>query len=330
MICIVNESTNPYFNLALEEYVMTHMPEDRQYFMLWQNEPSIIVGTGQNTAEEINLAFVKRNKIHVVRRLSGGGAVYHDLGNLNFTFIVDRSGYQAFDFQRFTDPIIRTMHKLGVSSAFDSRNDLTIEGRKFSGNAQYIRKDRLLHHGTLLVNSNLDGVERALAVSGDKIKSKGIKSVRSRVTNIREYLGENIPIDQFKDLLLWHLFQEVPHIEEYRLTEEDKKGVRRIMLDRYLRRDWNYKAFSEFNIKRNHRFGKGKVEVRAGVSGGRIKHCKFYGDFFGQRDLSEFERKLIGHRYEKSEIRDVLESLDVDLYFNGISKEGLLSLIVKN
>jgi lipoate-protein ligase A len=330
MIYIINESTNPYFNLALEEYVLTYMPEDQQYFMLWQNEPSIIVGTGQNTAEEINPEFVKRNRIHVVRRLSGGGAVYHDLGNLNFTFIVNRAGYRAFDFQRFTDPIIRTMHKLGISSVFNSRNDLVIEGKKFSGNAQYVRKDRLLHHGTLLVNSNLDDVEKALAVSEDKIKSKGIKSVRSRVTNIRKYLGENIPIGHFKGLLLWYMFQEDRHIEEYRLTEEDLKRVRKIMLDRYVKWNWNFRAFSEFNIKRSHRFGKGKVELRAGVVDGRIKRCKFYGDFFGHGDLSEFEKKLIGHRYEKPEIKDVLELLDINHYFNGISKKGLLSLMVKN
>jgi lipoate-protein ligase A len=303
------------------------MPPDQHYFMLWQNEPSIIVGKGQNTAEEINPEFVKRNRIHVVRRLSGGGAVYHDLGNLNFTFIVNRSGYRAFDFQQFTAPIIRTMNALGVSSVFNGRNDLAIEGRKFSGNAQYVRKDRLLHHGTLLVNSNLDDVEKALSVPEDKIKSKGIKSIRSRVANISEYLGEPIPVAQFRDLLLEHLFQGERDIEEYRLREADLKGVHKIMLGRYGRTDWNFRTFSEFNIKGSHRFGKGKVEVRLGVADGRIKRCQFYGDFFGQGDLSEFEKALIGHRYDPSEIKDVLELLDVNHYFNGIGKAGLLNLI---
>ena len=329
MIYIKNECTNPYFNLALEEYVLTHFPPDKEYVLFWQNEPSIIVGTGQNTIDEINWGFVKQNKVHVVRRLSGGGAVYHDLGNLNFTFIVNRTGYRAFDFKKFTDPVIRAIQNIGVSSAFTSRNDLAIEGRKFSGNAQYIKKDRLLHHGTLLVDSNLDNLEKALAVSGDKIKSKGIKSIRSRVTNISDYLDEQIPIAQFRDLLLYYLFKEGQEMQAYRLTKRDLYNVRNIMRNRYLRWDWNFGAFHEFNIKRTHRFEKGKVEVLAGIANGKIEGCKFYGDFFGHGALSELERKLIGHRYDKSEIRDVLETLDIEHYFSNMSREELLGLIVK-
>ena len=329
MIYIRNESTNPYFNLALEEYVLTHLPKDKEYVLLWQNEPSIIVGTGQNTIAEINLDFVKQNKVHVVRRLSGGGAVYHDLGNLNFTFIVNRTGDRAFNFQKFTDPVIRAIHNIGVTSAFNSRNDVAIEDRKISGNAQYIRKDRLLHHGTLLVNSNLDNLEKALTVSRDKIEAKGIKSIRSRVTNISNYLGEQIPIDQFRDLLLYHLFIESQAIEEYRLTEEDLHNVRKLMRHRYLRWDWNYGASPEFNTERSHRFANGKVEVLLGLSNGRIERCKFYGDFFGYGDLSEIEQQLIGHRYDRSEIRDFLETIDLNHYFDGISREELLGLIVK-
>lgn len=328
MYYINNRSRNPYFNLALEEYALRFLPKDRSYFMLWQNDPAIIIGVSQNTLEEINPMFVKQNGVHVVRRRSGGGAVYHDQGNLNFSFITDRAGGGAFDFQKFTLPVIRTLHKLGISSAFSNRNDLVIETRKFSGNAQYVSKDRVLHHGTLLVHSNLDHLQRALTVSKDKIQAKGIRSVRSRVTNISEHLGEKIPVEQLKALLLAAIAEEEREMVEYRLAAGDLKGIHRLMQERYLRRDWNFGPYAQFNVRRSYRFPTGKVEARIGVTGGRMERLKFYGDFFSHGDLSEFEQRLIGRRRERSEIKDVLETLDVGQYFHGIDREGLLSLLV--
>ncbi|RJQ85910.1 MAG: lipoate--protein ligase [Desulfobacteraceae bacterium] len=328
MFYIHNPSRNPYFNLALEEYALRYLPQDRSYFMLWQNDPAIIIGASQNTLEEINPVFVRRHGIHVVRRRSGGGAVYHDQGNLNFSFITDRAGRGAFDFQKFTVPVIRTLHKLGISSAFSNRNDLVIEARKFSGNAQYVSKDRLLHHGTLLVHSNLDHLQSALTVSKDKIQAKGIRSVRSRVTNISDHLGEQIPVDQLKNLLLAAIAEEEKDMTEYRLTAGDLTAVHRLMHERYLRRDWNFGSYSRFNVRRSHRFAAGKVDARIGVAGGRIERLKFYGDFFAHGDLGEFERRLTGLRRDRSEIKDVLDTLDVDHYFHRIEKEGLLDLIV--
>jgi len=191
---IFNPSTDPHFNLALEEYVMTNCKDGETYFLLWQNEPSIIIGKHQNTVEEINSSFVKDNNIHVVRRLSGGGAVYHDLGNLNFTFIIGSGKEGMFDFGKFTQPIVKMLQSRGVNAELNGRNDLTIEGKKFSGNSQYIKNNRLLHHGTLLFNSNLEDVAKALMVSGEKIESKGVKSIRSRVTNILEHMADKISV----------------------------------------------------------------------------------------------------------------------------------------
>ena len=325
---IQNPSRNPYFNLALEEYALRSLPKDHSYFMLWQNDPAVIIGAGQNTIDEINAGFIRRHGIHVVRRRSGGGAVYHDQGNLNFSFITDRAGGGAFDFKRFTRPVIRTLHKLGVGSAFSQRNDLLIASRKFSGNAQYVTRDRLLHHGTLLLHSDLDNLQGALHVSDDKIKSKGIQSVRSRVTNISEHLGERIPVEWFKHLLLAAIAEEEPGMTEYRLTAGDFASVHQLMRQRYLRRDWNFGTYARFNVRRSHRFAAGKVEARLRVAGGRVQGCKFYGDFFGHGDLAQFERRLTGHRRDRSEIRDLLVPLDVEHYFHGIEKEGLLDLIV--
>jgi lipoate-protein ligase A len=325
---IPNPSRNPCFNLALEEYALRSLPEKDAYFMLWQNDPAIIVGAGQNTIDEINPGFVRRHGIHVVRRRSGGGAVYHDQGNLNFSFITDRVGSRAFDFQRFTAPVIRTLHKLGISSAFSNRNDLVIKTRKFSGNAQYMTKDRLLHHGTLLVHSNLDNLQHALSVSRDKIKSKGIQSVRSRVTNISDHLGEKLPVDQLKGLLLEAIAEDEPEMGEYHLTHDDVRAVHRLMQARYLRWDWNFKSYSQFDIRRSHRFDAGKVEARIRVADGRIVGCKFYGDFFGSGDLGEFERRLTGRRLDRSEIEDLLATMDINHYFHRIDRDGLLDMIV--
>ena len=325
---IHNPSRNPYFNLALEEYTLRGLPKEHTYFMLWQNDPAIIIGAGQNTEDEINSAFVRRRGIHVVRRRSGGGAVYHDQGNLNFSFVTDRSGGKAFDFKRFTQPVIRTLHKLGISSAFSNRNDLVLAGRKFSGNAQYVTKDRLLHHGTLLVYSNLDNLQRALSVSQDKLKSKGIHSVKSRVTNISDHLGERLPVEQLKTLLLTAIAEGEKEMAEYRLTSRDLRAVHRLMQDRYLRRDWSFGSYARFNVRREHRFAAGKVETRMRVSGGRIQGCKFYGDFFGHGDLATFENLLTGHRRDRSEIKDLLEGVEVDHFFHGIGRQGLADLIV--
>jgi lipoate---protein ligase len=328
MLYIPNPSRNPYFNLALEEYALRSLPPKDSYFILWQNDPAIIIGAGQNTIDEIDPAFVRDRGIHVVRRRSGGGAVYHDEGNLNFSFITDRAGRGAFDFKKFTGPVIRTLHKLGISSAFSDRNDLVIDGRKFSGNAQYVTKDRLLHHGTLLVQSDLDNLQRALNVADDKFKSKGIRSVKSRVTNISEHLGERIPMIRLKTLLLAAIAEEEKEMGEYRLTARDLKAVHRLMHTRYLRWNWNFRSIAQFDQRRSHRFGTGKVEARLGFSQGRIQRCKFYGDFFGHGDLVEFEHQLIGHRRDRSEVKDLLETIDTDHYFHGIDKEGLRNLIV--
>ena len=201
MIKIVNENTDPRINLAVEEYALNYLDPREDYAILWQNEPAVIIGRNQNTVAEVNAPYIKEHGIHVVRRLSGGGAVYHDFGNLNFTFIVDADKTVVSNFEYFTKPVIEALASLGVKAEFSGRNDITIDGQKFSGNAQYWSKDRLLHHGTILYNSDLSVVQEALNVKLDKIQSKGVKSVRSRVTNIFPHLPKPITIDEFKETL---------------------------------------------------------------------------------------------------------------------------------
>lgn len=325
---VKNMSNNPYFNLALEEYVLKCMTDD-EYFILWQNKPAIIVGKHQNTVEEINRDYVMENNIAVVRRLSGGGAVYHDLGNLNYTFIIKNEQDKLLDFKTFSLPVIKALEKFGVNAELSGRNDLTIDGRKFSGGAQYIHKNRLLHHGTLLFNSDLDVLQEALNVDTDKIQSKGIKSVRSRVTNISEYVKEKVTVQEFAELLKKYIFEfEGWEIKEHILTEQDMEKIRVMMDEKYARWEWNYGQSPPFNYKNSKRFSGGKVEVFLEIEEGMINGCKIYGDFLGVGNIVEIEESLKGVKYTADDLEAVIKNIDMHKYFGSISAEELISCFI--
>ena len=328
MIYIKNDDNRPQFNLALEQYVFDSLDQFDEIFLLWINEPSIIVGKHQNTIQEINLDYIKENNINVVRRLSGGGAVYHDYGNLNYTIISKSKNTSAFNFETFSQPVIEVLDKLGVKAEFTGRNDITIEGRKFCGNAQYMKKGKVLHHGAMLFDTDLEVLGKALKVSKDKIESKGIKSVRSRVTNIKDHLTEDITVEDFKNLLLNHMFRGNKEIEEYKLTEEDYANINKLMEERYSTWEWNFGFSPNFNIEKSERFKAGKVETKIEVKDGIIKGIKFYGDFFGGGELLNVEEKFIGKRYREEEIEEVLNTIDINYYFSGISKDEIISCII--
>ena len=325
MLYIQNDSTDPRYNLALEEYVFKHLKFEEDFIMLWQNEPSVIVGKNQNTVEEINVDYVEQHGIHVVRRSTGGGAVYHDLGNLNYTFITKADG-TGIDFRKFTQPVIRVLNSLGVPAEFNSRNDIAIRGKKFSGNAQRVYKNRVLHHGTIMFNSKLEDVHNVLKVKAEKFKSKSVKSVRSRVTNISDYLPEPITIDEFKKLLLERLFleQDSPK-REYVLTEEDQAEIRKMMEEKYANWEWNYGYSPKFNYEKTDRFDGGTLQVRLNVVKGIIEECKIYGDFFGVEDVQDVENRLKGVRYDRAAIQEALQGVDLEPYFGGITRDELLS-----
>ncbi|NLJ98298.1 MAG: lipoate--protein ligase [Tissierellia bacterium] len=328
MIYIRNEDNRPQFNLALEQYVFDSLDQFDEIFLLWINEPSIIVGKHQNTIQEINLNYIKENNINVVRRLSGGGAVYHDYGNLNYTIISKSKDTSSFNFEAFSQPVIEVLAKLGVKAEFTGRNDIVIDGKKFCGNAQYMKKDKVLHHGAMLFDTDLGVLEKALKVSKDKIVSKGIKSVRSRVTNIKDHLKDDIDVEDFKQLLLDHMFEGNKEIQEYKLTEEDYENINRLMEERYDTWEWNFGSSPNFNINKSNRYASGKVETQIEVKDGTIKNIKFYGDFFGSGELSNLEEKLIGIKYREEEINKVLDSIDIGYYFSGISKDEIISCII--
>lgn len=328
MLFIDNKGiTDPRINLAIEEYALKNLDINQTYLLFYINEPSIIIGKNQNTIEEINTNYVESNGIHVVRRLSGGGAVYHDLGNLNFSFITKDDGDSFHNFRKFTEPVIEALKKIGVNAELSGRNDILAEGRKISGNAQFSTKGRMFSHGTLLFDSEIESVVSALNVKKDKIESKGIKSIRSRVANISEFLPEKMDIQEFRSLLLTNIFSESPEIPEYILTEKDWENIHKLSKERYQNWDWNYGKSPKFNLQHSHRFPVGQIDIRLEVNKGEIENCKIYGDFFGVGDVSEIEGLLIGQKYEKASIENALSEVNIQHYFGNITKEDFITLI---
>ncbi|MDM5206885.1 lipoate--protein ligase [Cytobacillus kochii] len=318
--------TDPRINLAIEEYALKNLDINESYLLFYINKPSIIIGKNQNTIEEINTEYVEKNGLHVVRRLSGGGAVYHDLGNLNFSFITKDDGESFHNFLKFTEPVITALNKLGVNAELSGRNDLTVEGRKISGNAQFSTKGRMFSHGTLMLDSEIENVVSALKVKKDKIESKGIKSIRSRVANISEFLTEKISIAEFRQLILQHIF-EGSEVSEYRLTEKDWEEIHKISEQRYQNWEWNYGKSPKFDYEHSKRFPVGSIDIRLNVTKGQITECKIYGDFFGVGDVTDIEEKLEGIRYEKSEIEKALAGINIKHYFGNITIEDFVNLV---
>lgn len=328
MLFIDNQNiTDPRINLAIEEYCLKHLDPEETYLLFYINQPSIIIGKNQNTIEEINTKYVDENGIIVVRRLSGGGAVYHDLGNLNFSFITKDDCNSFHNFKKFTEPVVAALKRLGVDAELSGRNDLMANGRKISGNAQFSTKGRMFSHGTLLFDSEIEHVVSALKVKKDKIESKGIKSIRSRVANISEFLDQKMTTVEFRSMLLRYIFDTEGEIPEYKLTEKDWKIINQISKERYQNWDWNYGKSPKFNLQHSKRFQAGSVDIRLEVQKGVIRECKIFGDFFGVGDVSDIEEKLTGVQYERKAIEEALQGVDIKHYFGNIQKEEFLDLV---
>ncbi|MDR1785442.1 MAG: lipoate--protein ligase [Spirochaetaceae bacterium] len=332
MTYIKSAHTEPYFNLALEQYVFDCLSPEDDYFMLWQNDNAIIIGKHQNTMEEINADFVVEHGIKVARRLSGGGAVYHDLGNLNFTFITglrEGSGGRGFDFRSFCEPIAEALREMGVEAEISGRNDMTIGGKKFSGNAQYVKGGRVMHHGTLLFDSNLDVVSQALKVAPEKVESKGVKSVRSHITNIKPFLPTPLSLGDFWAALeraMGSRFTLTPR----ELTQEDLAEVRRLRDEVYATWEWNYGFSPAYKVRKSRRVeGCGTIQVFMDIKrGGVIGGVEFYGDYFGNGDSREVAHKLGGHRLMRRVLEKTLAGIDVPHYFSGLDGATLIDILL--
>lgn len=320
-------TTDPAFNLAAEQYVFDSLSRDRMYFMLWQNDNAIIIGKYQNTFAEINESYVKEHEIRVIRRLSGGGAVYHDLGNLNFTFIADAGDLSTLNFRIFCEPVIRTLAKFGIIAEVSGRNDMTIDGRKFSGNSQYLKQGRVMHHGTILFDSDLFVVANALQVDESKFQSKASKSVRSRVTNVAEHFPVPVSLQEFRSTLLADIAQSTGS-EAYTFSDSDLAAIEKLRVERYDTWAWNYGFSPACTIERRARIeGCGTVDIHINVSGGLISEMHFYGDFFSIQEPDLLAARFVGLIPDEQGYVKALEGVDVSQYFVGLSHDALLQLL---
>lgn len=319
--------TDPRINLALEEHALRTFGSGESYLLFYVNEPSVIIGKHQNTVEEINQDFIESRGIHVVRRISGGGAVYHDTGNLNFSFITAYERSRFNNYAEFNGPVVRALRGLGVPAELSGRNDILAEGRKISGNAQFTTMDRMFSHGTLLFDSNLDDVVQALNVKAGKIESKGIKSIRSRVANIAEFLRVPMTVDELRGVLLEEIFGRDAAVPRRDLSDADWADVHALSARKYQTWEWNYGLSPAFNVQRARRFPIGEIDARMHVEEGRIRAIRLFGDFFATGEIGELEAALTGARYERAELQAALEAADLSRFFSDISAEELAEML---
>ena len=323
MLLIINNNTDPSYNLALEEYLLTSFAEP--LCCLWRNQNAIIVGKNQNTISEINTEFVDKNNIPVIRRQTGGGAVFHDLGNINFTFI-ENDTTSFSDYSYFTKNIINFLATLGVTAYLEGRNDLMIDDKKISGNAQCIKKGRIMHHGTLLYNADLSFLTNALKVNKAKIESKGIKSIKSRVANIYDFLQIKMSVTQFKEKLEKYIVAN-NDCTIYELNGNDIANVNNLVKGKYGTYEWNYGFSPQYNFENQLRINSAFIEVKMQVDAGVIRSLQIFGDFFGKKQIGEIEQKLSGVNHQKNDVTAALKDFCIDDYISGATlREFLLVL----
>lgn len=334
MYLVDSKSTNPAVNVSVESYLLQNEVVDEPILFFYRMDPSIGIGRFQNAYEEVNYPYVKEHNIPVIRRASGGGAMFSDLGQLAFCFITKDDGDSFGNFKRFTAPILDALHKVGATGAeLSGRNDLMIDGKKFSGNAMSVRNGRMFAHGTLMIDVDTDLLTKVLKPSKEKLRSKGVKSVRSRVTNLRPYFSEtyqNASMKEIHDQILLHIFDvdSLDDIKRYELTEEDWEQINAFKEAVPENDEWNYGQNPAFESERQHKFDSGLVQVKFDVRKDTIEDMKIYGDFFGKGEIEDVEEKLKGVPYNQEAVDAVLSELDLEYYFGPIPKEGLVNLIV--
>lgn len=322
MLFILSRSDQAPFNIASEEYILSHFEED--VFLLYRNGPSIIVGRNQNTLAEINLPWVREHEIPVVRRLTGGGTVFHDMGNLNFSFIMARSANEESGFAKYTAPVLAALQELGVDARLEGRNDLMIQGLKFSGNARAVHPNKIQQHGCILFESKIADLSDALKANPLKFRDKAVKSIAKRVTNVCEHLPRPVTLEEFIRLIQSQVLKTYPEAREYAFSQADEDAVNALVESKYGTWDWNFGSSPAYNHVQAIRCAAGTIEFHADVHKGRIAALRVFGDFFGNRDIRELEDALIGLPHREEELRRTLERLPLNEYFGSVTSADIL------
>ena len=325
MVGIISQSNDPYFNLASEEYLLKKFNED--VFLLYRNTPAIVVGKHQNTLAEINFEYVRSNRLTVARRISGGGTVYHDLGNLNFAFITAGEEGSLVDYPRHTLPIIRAMGLMGLEVTLGTRNELLLGKKKISGTASHVFKKRVMHHGTLLFSSALEELQAALKVVPSSFTDRAVKSVPSRVTNIRDHLGTPMGLEEFSSRIFQYVLQHTPGARSYRYSHRDLEEIHRLRNEKYATWDWNFGYSPRYQLTRELIFEQGRITVHLNVEKGVIRQLRILGDFQGSDEIGLLEERLTGAIHDPETLRSRLEGWSVDRFIGGLENEALVGAL---
>ncbi len=323
MLCIISPNTNPFFNLASEEYLLKSREED--VFLLYRNTPSIVVGKHQNTLAEINLPFVQERAIPVVRRISGGGTVFHDLGNLNFAFFTSGREGELVNYRKATKPVIDAMGRMGLTVSLGKRNQLLIKGLKISGTASHVYKKRVLHHGTLLFSSRMDDLSEALITRENAFTDRAVKSVRSRVTNIVDHLDETMSVEEFQNRLYQEVMDILGDATEYRYGDQDLRKIRELQTRKFATWEWNFGYSPRYQFNKSLPFHEGHIHVRMNVEKGIIQDLKIDGDFNSLKNIQALEDLLTGAIHDPESLRLRLAGIRVADFISGLDDELLLS-----
>ena len=323
MLCMISPYTDPYFNLASEEYLLKRFRED--VFLLYRNRPSIVVGKHQNTLSEINLPYVQEQEILVARRISGGGTVFHDEGNLNFAFFTSGAEGELVDYERATQPIIEALGEMGLKVRLGKRNELLIKGLKISGTASHVYKQRVLHHGTLLFSSEMEHLGTALNTLRDKFTDRAVKSVRSKVANVRDFLTEPMDMEQFQDQILNHVLKLNEQNKLHRFSETDIKEISSLRDSKFSTWEWNFGYSPRYEYSRSISFKEGRVDIHMNVEKGVIRELKLKGDFNSREEVLSLEKMLLGTIHDPETMRVKLSGIKVSDYIVGLENEELLS-----
>jgi lipoate-protein ligase A len=323
MLCIISPYSNPYFNLASEEYLLKHFQED--VFLLYRNVPSIVVGKHQNTLAEINLSFVQEQDILVARRISGGGTVYHDQGNLNFAFFTSEKPGELVDYKRATRPIIDALKEMGLDVRLGKRNELLLNDLKISGTASHVFKQRVLHHGTLLFSSKMESLSAALKSGNKRFTDRAVQSARSMVTNIRDHLSEQMDVEMFQESILDHMLQTHEKAKVYHLGHADIDEITALVDAKYSTWEWNFGYSPKYQFGQRITFDTGHFDLHMGVESGVIREMQIVGNFISTREIGLLEQLLVGVIHDPETIRIKLSEIELSDYIYGLKLEELIA-----
>lgn len=330
------ESNDIRMNLATEEYLMNHADVSEPLFLVYIQSPCVIIGRNQNAYEELDLNYLRENHITLTRRISGGGAVFDDLGNMSFSFVKKRDEVQFGDYQNVTEPILAALLKMGATQAQSGgRNDLYIDGLKFSGNAMYSKNNRTYSHGTLMYDVDLSVLDRILTVSKEKIASKATPSVKKNVTNVKGYLKPEYQFERtedFRDQLLCELYgvKSLAEIKdkELVLTQADREAIQKLFDEKYANDAWIFGEAPAFEYNKRTRIASvGIIDVKLNVVHGKISAAKIFGDFFGQQPVEQLSDFLVGKEYRFEAIEKALNQIKVSEYIHNLTNEDFLALL---